>query len=250
MSRIRPKPAFLALIKAYRPAIIVDVGSCDGAEARTFSQIVPKAHVIAFEANPRNAAAMVSDDSLSGIDIQPIAISDAPGPVLFHVVDVPPDKPWARGTSSLLPRTAEQANGLNAAEITVEAVRLDGALAGTSGRIAAWIDVEGVADRVVRSLTGIQSRIVAIHIETEHTRIWEGQADGEEVLRQIEKFGFRRVTQGEEGPNQSNTVFIRDALPDRLLWAGLWLVFLARQAGRGVAHRWAPRRAPVHPVRH
>ena len=214
--RILPKPAFLALINAYQPAVLVDVGSCDGAEARTFSEVVPNARVIAFEANPRNAAAMLSDGSLAGIEIRQVAVSDAPGRVSFNVVDVPPDKPWARGTSSLLRRTGEHATGLDAVEVKVEAVRLDTALADTSGRIAAWIDVEGAADRVVRSLTGVRSRIVAIHIETEHTHIWEGQADGDEVLKEIESLGFRRVVQKEEGPFQFNTVFIRDAAAARV----------------------------------
>jgi FkbM family methyltransferase len=209
---------FLALLRLTRPAVIADVGSCDGHESLRFKRVLPRARVIAFEANPVNAKAMQHDRALSGIEIRAVAVTDSEGPVSFYVLPVPDDKPWARGASSLLERRPEHSVDLPAQEVEVRAIRLDEAVAATSGRIAVWIDVEGAADRVLRGMEGIWDRVVAVHIETEHTPVWHDQADGWGVWHEIESRGFRRVALAPNGPFQYDAAFMRNRPVIRALW--------------------------------
>lgn len=230
MRQVASGRAFLALLKLTRPAVVADVGSCDGQAALRFKEVVPKARVLAFEANPVNASAMQRDGGLSGIEVRPVAVAGTAGPVSFYVLPVPEDKPWARGASSLLERRPEHAVDLPAREVQVPAVRLDDELAGIPGRIAVWIDVEGAADRVLEGMDRIWDRVVAVHIETEHAPVWDEQADGPGIWREIESRGFRRVAVTVTSPFQTDAVFMRDGPANRVVWTAYLVLSRVRDS--------------------
>lgn len=201
---------FYALILLVRPDTICDVGSCDGSEAFRFRRLRPGARVVAFEANPNNYQAIANDPRSRGIELRHEAVADQDGELTFYVVDVPEDKPWARGASSLGRRAQDSRFGLTEMPVSVQAHRLDTVLADASPPIALWIDVEGAASRVVAGFDGIVSSLSFITVEVEHHSLWEDQTQAPEVIATLQDLGFRVISRQTDGPSQDNVVLVRD----------------------------------------
>jgi FkbM family methyltransferase len=231
-----PQAGFCALLGLYQPAVVCDIGSLNGHQAIGFKRVCPDAEVIAFEANPRNYEAMLADERIrdAGVSVVNLAVSDHSGPVEFNVVEVPEDRPWASGTSSLMERRSEHA--LDSVKVSVEATRLDEYLGDREGSVALWIDVEGALDRVIAGLDGIADRVVLIHLEAEDIPVWEGQATWSEVEQQLAR-DFEVVGSLRESDSQRNHLLLRRGATRQ---RSVRLVLsLTRLPGAGRA--WAPR---------
>ena len=204
---------FHALVSLLRPAVICDVGSCDGTQAVRFKRQVRSATVIAFEANPHNAARIAArpDVRQLGIDLRPMAVSDVEGTMTFFVLEQREDLPWSLGASSLNRRAEGEDHGLRQTPVEVQTTTLDRALSGTSGAVALWIDVEGAAGLVVAGIREIASRICAIHIETEEdlVQIWDSQSSTGSVVQVLGNLGFRVLGSDQDWPGQRNIVLVR-----------------------------------------
>lgn len=203
---------FHGLISTLRPALIADVGSCDGQQARRFKRQRPNARVVAFEANPRNFERMASDrrNRELGVEVLNRAAADRPGEATFFILEERDDMPWATGASSLQQRVPDSTQGLSETPVTVETVRLDEYFIDCPGPIALWIDVEGAADRVVEGMTGIADRVCAVHIELETgTNLWQGQPAEADVVARLESLGFRVLGSDQDWPGQRNVVLVR-----------------------------------------
>ena len=102
------KSLFLSLIRAYRCNLVIDVGSRDGIQALAFSDMLPEAEVVAFEANPFNFAAMTKCAAFreQRIAVLPLAITNTDGATVFHITDADYEASDTadnnRGTSSTL----------------------------------------------------------------------------------------------------------------------------------------------------
>ena len=205
--------AFHALVSLLRPAVICDVGSCDGTQAVRFKRQVRSARVIAFEANPDNAARIAARPDVRhlGIDLRPMAVSDAEGTVTFFVLEQRGDLPWSVGASSLNRRAEGEDHGLRQTPVEVQTTTLDRALSGTSGSVALWIDVEGAAGLVIAGIREIASRVCAIHIETEEdlVQIWDCQSSTGSVVQALGLLGFRVLGSDQDWPGQRNIVLVR-----------------------------------------
>jgi len=203
--------AFYAAIAVLRPAVICDVGSCDGAEAIRFKRRRQASHVIAFEANRANFDSMAADPRLakSGVEVRHCAASNTTGTTTFYEVDPASEAPWAKGTSSLRLRGDLIAAGLVQRPVGVPSVRLDEALGSTPGRIALWVDVEGAAGQVVEGLRGIAERICVLHIEVEQEELWAGQTAAAEVLVNLSAMGFRELSRQRLWDLQDDVVLVR-----------------------------------------
>lgn len=240
----RAHSLFYACVALKRPRTVCDVGSCDGTAAFRFRTLQRAARVIAFEANPENYAAICSDPRSSNIEVRAEAVSDEDGEATFYVLDVPPDKEWAKGASSLNRRTYKIKWGLDEHPIRVPTCRLDTALQDAPSPIALWVDVEGAAKRVVDGFEGIADRVSFICVELEPRALWEGQVESFEVLDKLARLGFREVARTQEwsdsGLGQINVVLTRDIGSTMLLAAKA--VSAAAQTPR-VARTWLRSRA-------
>src|SRR5216110_662194 len=118
------KSLFIAAMKAFSVDCVCDIGSRDGDQSILFRDVLPKATVIAFEANPFNFRRMEVDSRLIERRIQlfPLAVSESKGMAQFHITDVDYSNPQEnRGTSSLLPSDNVKVKQT----IDVETCRLD-----------------------------------------------------------------------------------------------------------------------------
>ena len=80
---------FKILLRRFRVDCVFDIGSCDGVDALLFRQILPKAAVVAFEANPINHQRMAQNPQLKAnrIEVFPYAITNTNGTAPFNVAD-------------------------------------------------------------------------------------------------------------------------------------------------------------------
>lgn len=189
---INTKILFSAILREFKPECVCDIGSRDGAQSILFRNLLPKARVIAFEANPFNYKAMQADKRLAEckVEILQCAISDKNGSATFHVSDVDYSNPDEnRGTSSLLHHS-----GVPVREsVEVETRRIDDFILNQTpspASVALWIDVEGAEALVLGGIDKIQDRIQAIHVEVATHSVWEGQKPAAELIAELASRGF------------------------------------------------------------
>jgi FkbM family methyltransferase len=191
---------FKILLRRFRVDCVFDIGSCDGDDALLFRQILPKAAVVAFEANPINYRKMAENPNLKAnrIEVFPCAITNATGTARFNVADVNYDNPTEnRGLSSLLVAAEGPWQGYQDVKVKeiveVETCRLDEFVRSRHPDIQSiglWIDVEGAEFGVLEGMAGIKDRVVAIHVETARVALRVGQKPYAELELLMKSLGF------------------------------------------------------------
>ena len=209
---------FLRLLRTFEIDTVCDVGSMDGTDALRFRRVLPAAEVIALEPNPRNFELMAADSRLERQRIRtlPLAASDSDSEAQFFVVHADYSEagnPAYRGMSSLYRRS----DGSRLAEVvSVRTVRIDSLLASgsTAGRIALWIDTEGMAFETISGATGVLASTELLHVEVEtEPCIGAAQRLLPDVERLLSDAGFALVAIDQPRTSmQLNALFIRAAL--------------------------------------
>lgn len=169
---VNTRSMFCRLLRILAIKSVCDVGSMDGADALRFRKALPRATIIAFEANPNNYALMADDETLRrrSIKIFPYAVSDSEGVRPFYVVDAdysPRRDRFRRGIGSLYPRLK---NCQLAQVAQVRTVRLDDFLKESvrfDRPLALWIDVEGKAFEVIKGAEKMLPAVAMLHVEVE-----------------------------------------------------------------------------------
>ena len=240
---------FIVLLGALEVDTVADVGSMNGHDALAFRRVLPRARVLAFEANPHNVEAMKADASLleQRIEIYPVAVTNFDGVATFHLVaaDYSSDNN-RRGMSSLLERGNP---ALRDRQITVPAARLDTSLKRDGmiqRRLALWLDVEGKACEVLEGAAGLLDELLLLHVECESTPcVAQGQKLYPELRQFLRDAGFVQIaTNHPPSFEQFNAVFVRGDLPTlgrravrrHLGW--LWLRARAASGWYGLKRTW------------
>lgn len=214
---VKTKPLFLRLLRALDVTVVCDVGSMDGSEALAFRRVLPKAEVLAFEANPDNLRQMEANPALrqQRIEVVPLAVTNYIGQAEFFIVKADdPAAAYRRGMSSLYRRPDEA----DLRTVTVPTTRLDAFLArrlAPEARLALWIDVEGKAYEVLEGACGLTRNLMLVHVETE-TRpcIAPNQMLHGDVVALLDRLGFRELAcDNPPSTPQLNVIFVRRDLP-------------------------------------
>jgi FkbM family methyltransferase len=181
--------------------------------------MLPRARILALEANPRNVALMEADDALrrGSIRILPLAASDRDSEAPFFVVraDYRLGRDRLRRGMSSLHRRADES--LLAEVVPVRTVRLDNLLAAESlvdRPVALWIDTEGMAFEVIRGAAGSLRFTRMLHVEVENEPIiGTDQKLFTDVERILSDAGFA-VLATDQAPEslQFNVLFVRTDL--------------------------------------
>ncbi len=196
---LKTKYAFHILLWLLKPNVVLDIGSMDGADSKRFRKLLPKADLVAFEANPYNYHAICKDGEVENFRIRVVnkLVSGVEGERSFFV-----QKPeegvdgFNRGTSSALPRNSQ---GMQNEEIHIGAVRIDSFLENeypAAKSVALWIDVEGYAYEVLEGIAGVSDRLHLMHVEVETQECWPGQRLESDVLRLTESMGYIQIAHG------------------------------------------------------
>jgi FkbM family methyltransferase len=228
---------FAKLLPALRIGLVCDVGSLNGADSLRFRRALPRADIIAFEANPENYHAMLASPALqrAAIVTLPYAAAERDGEAEFFVVPmVGPESLARRGMSSLYQRPEPERRGKSVRVLTK---RLDGILAARcagSTNIALWIDAEGAAYEVLLGADGVLDRVSLIHVEVETAAcIGATQKLHRDVAALLAGRGFTEIAADSPIENlQFNALYVRDGLPARMRTA------IRYHAARQQLRRW------------
>jgi FkbM family methyltransferase len=192
-------------------ALVCDVGSFDGTQAKRFRRTGLR--VIAFEPNPHCIAALARDPSIAtlGVRLVNAAAWNRNETVRFHVVTS--TEKWRGSPRTSIGSVLERIPGwgLETYEsVEVPAVRLDSVLAAEPGPMALWIDVEGAGQEVVEGIAGIRERVCIVNIEIETQAFWQRQRLGANVIDSLRGLGFTPIGRGPGGDLQFDVVLVHD----------------------------------------
>ncbi len=209
---------FDGFLSTFRPSIVCDVGAFNGNESYRFLQILPDAHVFAFEASPKNFSQFYVESNrfndFERFKVENVAVSDFVGELSFNQLEAEDDAAdWRRAASSILPRI----DGSAAKTVTIPCTTLDEYFSGIDIRkqtFALWIDVEGALDKVIAGAHSVLDRTLFLKAELEYKEFWEGQVLSEELIGMIEEKGFWLVGNSHLplAYDQSDAIFINRRL--------------------------------------
>lgn len=174
--------------------MVMDIGSRDGLHSVMFRKILPKAEIVAFEANPDNFSELEKSEIISIANIKLVnkAVTDENGQLTFNIIDPTEENEQNKGTSSIRQKKNEAAR-----QVTVEAITIDSFLDETDcNNIALWIDVEGLSYEVLLGARRIFNHVSVIHAEVETEEFWHGQKLKNDVVALLEEFGFCSLARG------------------------------------------------------
>ena len=174
--------------------MVMDIGSRDGLHSVMFRKLLPKAEIVAFEANPDNFHEMEKSEIISTANINLVnkAVTDENGQLTFNIIEPTEGNKLNKGTSSIREKKDEPSR-----QVTVEAITIDSFLDKTScHNIALWIDVEGLSYEVLLGAKEIFKHVSIIHAEVETEEFWHGQKLKKDVVSLLEEFGFYSLARG------------------------------------------------------
>jgi len=232
---------FLALLRALEIDTVCDIGSMNGSDALAFRRALPRARVLACEANPHNARLMQGDAQLreQAIEVLPLAVTNFDGESAFHLVKADyASVSNRRGMSSLHPRSDAR---LHDGTIQARTARLDTLLGihEAQRRIALWVDVEGAACEALEGAQGLFAEIQLVHVEVETAPcIASRQRLYPELEHRLSEAGFARLaTDHPPHFDQFNALFVRRDLDpvtrSRMRWH-VWRLWVRRQLSYAV----------------
>ena len=210
------KCLFISLLKRWECDLVLDIGSRDGKQAILFRDTLPKAGVVAYEANPYNYRRIISDKKFlsKNIKLYQCAVSNANGTATFHVSKANYSAPETvtnnLGTSSLL--SAKEWETAERIEVPTE--RLDALFSkpemAKNKRVALWIDVEGAEYFVLEGIGEMAEKVALVHVETALVPLREGQKTLDEIKTLLGNYGLDPIGSNiSSNQNWGDVVFCR-----------------------------------------
>lgn len=203
-----PSPIAGILVRLFRrkhPAVIMDIGSCEGEDSVKYSKLFPAARILAFEPLPDNQK-LIRDNiekyGVKNIEIVPVALSDTKTIADFHVSSGNPEgrpnsEEWDFGnkSSSLLEPDKHKEitpwvkfdKVISVQTDTLKAVCEEKAISFVD---FAHIDVQGAELRVLKGAGRLLSDIKAIWMEVSIVSLYKEQPLKNEVEEFMKKNGF------------------------------------------------------------
>jgi FkbM family methyltransferase len=204
------KQVFFNFARALGSDLFVEAGAMDARNSVRARKVLPRAQIVAFEANPHNHAAHRAAPALAQarVDYRLAALGDRDGPQRFKVLVWESGRERGRvsGRSSLMAR--EDGRAARYEDVDVPGTTLDLALAPLPGRVALKVDVEGAAGPVLQGGRETLARTDLLVIEVETRAFWPGQWLHLDVCAHLMEAGLIPVARDFEFPNQFNLVFL------------------------------------------
>lgn len=188
------------------PAVICDIGACEGEDSVRYARAFPQARILAFEPLPANQAMVRANFARYQTDrglLIPVALSDRLGEATFHVSSGRPrelfaGEHWNYGnkSSSLLPPAASDPmhGWIEFKEaITVPTSTLDAVCAeqGVEHIDFIHMDVQGAELLVLAGAPHMLPRTSAVWLEVSTQELYSGQPLDRDVRQFMAQQGFQ-----------------------------------------------------------
>lgn len=197
---------FLQIQEVLQPTLAIEVGSYDA----DFSKAIRDRNipVYAFEASPDVYERFKND--MEGISYINKAITDYDGYVTFNIQN-------KNQAASVGHNGIKSGRWKTDSFVDVPCSSLDSYFASTENeKIALWIDCEGANKEVLEGGQRILSMTESIFIEVEHVQLWANIWTRSEVVHFLDIKGFALVNEYPAYPNQTNCVFVKKDLLNKL----------------------------------
>lgn len=202
-------PLLKYLFYSFPPAVILDIGACEGEDSMRYKQLFPEASVIAFEPVPQNLEKMRSNFqqfSQGIIHVAPVALARGNGNMSMYIssgqpsID-PANTEWDYGnkSSSLLKPSKLMSkfnNWLNFKSIIDVPTRsLDSYLREINIDSVDFmhIDVQGAEMMVFEGSMHTLKSVSCIWVEVGTHELYQGQPSANETQTFLESIGFLRI---------------------------------------------------------
>lgn len=203
---------FRLLCVRLAPAVVLELGAHEATFSRWAAGALPRARVLAFEANPHVHAKYADVVTAAGVDYRNLAVAPTTGPVTLHLPRQVGRK--QRSRTSRMASLAMHVQATDTEQVEVPGVRLDDHVRLAEGeRAVAWVDVEGANELVLRSGPEVLDRTDAVYVEVEKEPRWEDQWLDTDVALHLQRHGLVPVARDlSPRPHQYNLLLVRDRL--------------------------------------
>ena len=168
---------------------------------------------LAIEANPITFATRTKvAERQSGVTAVNLGVASKPGHLDFHI----PQENSLDGSASFLRKPGVEYRSERVPVDTLD--NIAGRYFSEPGRMALWVDVEGLAGEVLGSGSSLLSspQCIALKVEVESNPFWGGQELGSQLVQSLSELGFTPVLRDIEYDSQFNIVFLRTSLVEAL----------------------------------
>lgn len=203
---------FYDLIVSLDTRLFLEAGAKQAFASRRASKLLPRAAVVAYEANPFTFKRFDTkiDFAGEGVQYRNQALSSEPGTLSFNVRKMEDGTPSADGQGSLLKHTSYEPGHL---EVSVEATTLDHTLDEFNGHnVALWVDVEGATRQVLAGAARTLEKTSVVFVEVEDKEYWGDQWLSEDVVRALYQAGLEPVARDFQSRYQWNVICVRKSL--------------------------------------
>lgn len=203
---------FFDLVVAFDTRLFLEAGAKQADASRRASKILPRASVLAYEANPYTFKRFDSkiDYAGEGVQYRNQALSSEPGELTFNVRKNEDGTPSADGQGSLLKHTSYEPGHI---QVSVETTTLDHTLDEFNGHnVALWVDVEGATRQVLGGATRTLEKTSVVFVEVEDKEYWGDQWLSEDVVHALYEAGLEPVARDFQSRFQWNVICVRKSL--------------------------------------
>ena len=197
---------FLTLVKKTKPDYFLEVGAFEASASIYISTHLSNTQCIAYEANPFNYNYFKKQFlRYNNLEYTNLAISNYDGKVSFFIQDKRNKKKFkpVKKNNSLLKRNDD---AFQYKEITVYCNKID-TLYNANNLFCLWIDAEGKGYEVLEGAKNILANTKYILIEVEEKKHWKDQKLDRDVIKFLNKLGFKILLRDQEYESQYNILF-------------------------------------------
>ena len=177
-----PVEEFSIMVEKYKPTVIMEIGSLNGADSILFKTKFPDARVIAIEGLLENFEKFMKP--LVNIEVYNVVINSYDGETTYHIK-----------TTNGIHGIFDRGTGYGDKKIQVPCQRIDSFCKENNIQNIdiVKIDVEGATLEALRGFGDILNTVKCMHIETEDYEFFKGQKLNNEVHDFLRTKGFKQI---------------------------------------------------------
>lgn len=203
---------FFLMLRHLETDYLVECGAHEASASVRFVRDGGK-RALAIEANPVTFATKTKvAERQNGVIAVNLGVASRPGHLDFHI----PQDNSLDGSASFLRKPDVEYRSERVPVDTLD--NIAGRYFSEPGRMALWVDVEGLAGEVLGSGSSLlrSPQCVALKVEVESKPFWSGQELGSQLVGSLSEWGFTPVLRDIEYDSQFNIVFLRTSLVEAL----------------------------------
>lgn len=188
---------------------LIECGAHAAEASERFIEADHRRRAVALEANPHTYATKTARVAGPRLTVLAEGIADRAGQMLLAIPSNGAEQPTPVDASFL---AAVSSGDRSVVEVAVKMTTIDllQRRFEVTGRVALWIDVEGMSREVLRGGTRtIPDNVVVAILEAETTPLWEGGGSFDEIDGLMRTYGLEPLARDSQQDGQFNIIYLR-----------------------------------------